>query len=169
MLGFDLELKHLCGLSPRVNYTDRPPLVGKVSANFCGGFDLETDFFSTFLSVVFKPTRHKPRYCFKVCHDIFILYLHFNTDTRLNLLPCKVYLYTRKIYSWDKVGIYQEPLILRVPQHILFWKIIIYPNLFLFFSLLLKQKKNPWSESAIELYRPSDCRLSAKWLSTFCG
>jgi hypothetical protein len=28
-------------------------------------------------------------------------------------------------------------------------------------------KKNPWSESASELYRPSDRRLSAKWLPTF--
>jgi hypothetical protein len=28
-------------------------------------------------------------------------------------------------------------------------------------------KKTPWSESASELYRPSDCRLPAKWLSTF--
>jgi hypothetical protein len=30
-------------------------------------------------------------------------------------------------------------------------------------------KKNPWSESASELYRPSDRRLSAKWLPIFCG
>jgi hypothetical protein len=31
-----------------------------------------------------------------------------------------------------------------------------------------KQKKQtPWSESASELYRPSDCRLSAKGLPTF--
>jgi hypothetical protein len=28
-------------------------------------------------------------------------------------------------------------------------------------------KQNPWSESASELYRPSDRRLSAKWLPTF--
>jgi hypothetical protein len=28
-------------------------------------------------------------------------------------------------------------------------------------------KKTPWSESANELYRPSDRRLSAKWLPTF--
>jgi hypothetical protein len=28
-------------------------------------------------------------------------------------------------------------------------------------------KKTPWSESASELYRPSDRRLSTKWLSTF--
>jgi CBS-domain-containing membrane protein len=27
--------------------------------------------------------------------------------------------------------------------------------------------KTPWSESATELYRPSDSRLSAKWLPTF--
>jgi hypothetical protein len=27
----------------------------------------------------------------------------------------------------------------------------------------------PWPESASELYRPSDRRLSAKWLPTFCG
>jgi hypothetical protein len=26
----------LCGLSPQANYTERPPLVGEVSANFCG-------------------------------------------------------------------------------------------------------------------------------------
>jgi hypothetical protein len=32
-----------------------------------------------------------------------------------------------------------------------------------------KKKKNPWSESASELYRPSDHRLSAKWLTTFAG
>jgi hypothetical protein len=29
------------------------------------------------------------------------------------------------------------------------------------------QKKTPWSKSANELYRPSDRRLSAKWLPTF--
>jgi hypothetical protein len=28
-------------------------------------------------------------------------------------------------------------------------------------------KQTPWSESASELYRLSDCRLSAKWLPTF--
>jgi hypothetical protein len=28
------------------------------------------------------------------------------------------------------------------------------------------KKKTPWSESASELYRPSDSRLSAKWLPT---
>jgi hypothetical protein len=31
----------------------------------------------------------------------------------------------------------------------------------------IEQKKTPWSESASELYRPSDRRLSAKWLPTF--
>jgi hypothetical protein len=30
-----------------------------------------------------------------------------------------------------------------------------------------KNKQSPWSESASELYRPSDRRLSAKWLPTF--
>jgi hypothetical protein len=30
-----------------------------------------------------------------------------------------------------------------------------------------KKKKTPWSESANEVYRPSDRRLSAKWLPTF--
>jgi hypothetical protein len=29
------------------------------------------------------------------------------------------------------------------------------------------KKKTPWSESASKLYRPSDRRLSAKWLPTF--
>jgi hypothetical protein len=29
------------------------------------------------------------------------------------------------------------------------------------------KKKTPWSESASEPYRPSDRRLSAKWLPTF--
>jgi hypothetical protein len=29
------------------------------------------------------------------------------------------------------------------------------------------KKKTPWSESAIELYRPSDCRLSVKLVPTF--
>jgi hypothetical protein len=29
------------------------------------------------------------------------------------------------------------------------------------------KKKTPWSESASELYRPSDRRLPAKWLPTF--
>jgi hypothetical protein len=33
--------------------------------------------------------------------------------------------------------------------------------------LLYKKKQTPWSESASELYRPSDRRFSAKWLSTF--
>jgi hypothetical protein len=28
-------------------------------------------------------------------------------------------------------------------------------------------KQTPWSESASELYRPSDRRLSAKWFPTF--
>jgi hypothetical protein len=30
-----------------------------------------------------------------------------------------------------------------------------------------KKKQTPWSESASELYRPSDRRFSAKWLQTF--
>jgi hypothetical protein len=30
-----------------------------------------------------------------------------------------------------------------------------------------QNKQTPWSESASELYRPSDRRLSAKWLPTF--
>jgi hypothetical protein len=30
-------------------------------------------------------------------------------------------------------------------------------------------KITPWSESASELYRPSDRRLSAKLVPTFCG
>jgi hypothetical protein len=29
--------------------------------------------------------------------------------------------------------------------------------------------KTPWSESASELYRPNDRRLSTKWLPNFCG
>jgi hypothetical protein len=33
-------------------------------------------------------------------------------------------------------------------------------------SVLNKTKKTPWSESASELYRQSDRRLSAKWLPT---
>jgi hypothetical protein len=39
--------------------------------------------------------------------------------------------------------------------------------LFLLESVLYKKKKLPWSESTSELYRPSDRRLSAKWLPTF--
>jgi hypothetical protein len=35
------------------------------------------------------------------------------------------------------------------------------------FSIFTVKKKTPWSESASELYRPSDRRLSAKWLPTF--
>jgi hypothetical protein len=31
----------------------------------------------------------------------------------------------------------------------------------------ISDKKTPWSESASELYRPSDRHLSAKWLPTF--
>jgi hypothetical protein len=35
--GTDRLIKELRGLSPRVNIpTERPPLVGEVSANFCG-------------------------------------------------------------------------------------------------------------------------------------
>jgi hypothetical protein len=34
-------------------------------------------------------------------------------------------------------------------------------------TAVLTKKKAPWSESASELYRPSDRRLSAKWLPTF--
>jgi hypothetical protein len=30
-------------------------------------------------------------------------------------------------------------------------------------------KKTPWPQSAGELYRPSDRRLSAKLVPTFCG
>jgi hypothetical protein len=37
------------------------------------------------------------------------------------------------------------------------------------FYILCWLKKTLWSESASELYRPSDHRLSAKWLPTFCG
>jgi hypothetical protein len=32
---------------------------------------------------------------------------------------------------------------------------------------IIKKKKTSWSESASELYRQSDRRLSAKWLPTF--
>jgi hypothetical protein len=32
-----------------------------------------------------------------------------------------------------------------------------------------KPLKNPWPESASELYRPSDHRLSATLVPTFCG
>jgi hypothetical protein len=35
------------------------------------------------------------------------------------------------------------------------------------FLLIQTNKQTPWSESASELYRPSDRRLSAKWLPTF--
>jgi hypothetical protein len=31
----------------------------------------------------------------------------------------------------------------------------------------LQNKQTPWSESASELYRPSDRRFSVKWLPTF--
>jgi hypothetical protein len=34
------------------------------------------------------------------------------------------------------------------------------------YVLKIGRKKTPWSESASELYRPSDRRLSAKWLPT---
>jgi hypothetical protein len=34
-------------------------------------------------------------------------------------------------------------------------------------STHLKQKQAVWPESASELYRPSDCRLSAKFVQTF--
>jgi hypothetical protein len=33
----------------------------------------------------------------------------------------------------------------------------------------IPNKKNPWPQSASELYRPSDRRLSAKLVPTFCG
>jgi hypothetical protein len=35
------------------------------------------------------------------------------------------------------------------------------------YQMTKKQKQTPWSESASELYRPSDRRFSAKWLPTF--
>jgi hypothetical protein len=31
------------------------------------------------------------------------------------------------------------------------------------------EEKTPWPQSASELYRPSDRRLSAKLVRTFCG
>jgi hypothetical protein len=31
-----LKLKNSVAFSPQANYTERPPLVGEVSANFCG-------------------------------------------------------------------------------------------------------------------------------------
>jgi hypothetical protein len=34
-------------------------------------------------------------------------------------------------------------------------------------ALHLSKEKTPWSESASELYQPSDRLLSAKWLPTF--
>jgi hypothetical protein len=36
-------------------------------------------------------------------------------------------------------------------------------------SLDLLTRKSPWPQSASELYRPSDCRLSTKLVPTFCG
>jgi hypothetical protein len=52
------------------------------------------------------------------------------------------------------------------------WNIHIYISrsflsYFTIFIFLMVYKKAPWSESAGELYRPSDRRLSAKWLPTF--
>jgi hypothetical protein len=34
-------------------------------------------------------------------------------------------------------------------------------------GIIKQTKQTPWSESASELYRPSDRRFSAKWLPTF--
>jgi hypothetical protein len=42
-----------------------------------------------------------------------------------------------------------------------------YLNLIPSFSLQAKRKRTPWPESASELYRPSDRRLSVKLVSTF--
>jgi hypothetical protein len=41
----------------------------------------------------------------------------------------------------------------------------------IFLSVLKRNiiKKTPWSESSSEIYRPSDRRLSAKWLPTFAN
>jgi hypothetical protein len=36
MIIITITIKKLRGLNPRSNYTERPPLVGDVSANFCG-------------------------------------------------------------------------------------------------------------------------------------
>jgi hypothetical protein len=42
-----------------------------------------------------------------------------------------------------------------------------YPQKYFQYLLLKGKNKTAWSESASELYRPSDRRLSAKWLPTF--
>jgi hypothetical protein len=50
--------------------------------------------------------------------------------------------------------------------------LFVLPYLIILIILLeqiLTFKLTPWSESASELYRPSDRRLSAKWFPTFCG
>jgi hypothetical protein len=52
------------------------------------------------------------------------------------------------------------------------WKLILIVSLecnlnFKIFIHFYYLKLTPWSESASKLYRPSDRRLSAKWLSTF--
>jgi hypothetical protein len=49
------------------------------------------------------------------------------------------------------------------PHHLLWWWIKIISHT-IYDTMILK--KTPWSESASELYRPSDRRLSAKWLPT---
>jgi hypothetical protein len=43
------------------------------------------------------------------------------------------------------------------------WLTVMFP------VLTILKKQTPWSESASELYRPSDRRLSAKWLPTFAA
>jgi hypothetical protein len=49
------------------------------------------------------------------------------------------------------------------------WCIKLFSSLFLssFSLILITNKQTPWSESASELYRPSDRRLSAKLVPTF--
>jgi hypothetical protein len=60
--------------------------------------------------------------------------------------------------KWES-GVSSQALILQILTRQYDWLLTLH--------ITLGGEKTPWSESASELYRPSDCRLSVKWLPTF--
>jgi hypothetical protein len=65
------------------------------------------------------------------------------------------------------MALYPFPHILFLIKFVLFCYRYFSPLFLLPLLYAKKQNKTPWSESASELYQPSDRRLSAKWLPTF--
>jgi hypothetical protein len=106
-------------------------------------------FLKNMVCEVWSRKQVEPSVCY-LLHAGFLLGLFFNPEDR-----CNTFLQNAVRLSMDYETSYprrQNSSSLFLHANIISWHI---------------KKKTPWSESASELYRPSDHRLSAKWLPTF--